>query len=1431
MKEKITTYILKNSIYKLALMLFIFLTGFSVLSQKTNLSGDDSNQSFMVESQSNNNILINYVTPSIQITDKLIDGEIFQNIQIPGHFLPGNAGAPNLPASGRYIAIPAGSTPILNILSFHKEIIDNINLAPSFRIPKETENGPLDYVKDPSIYASNAFYPESPFQLSKQEKIRGVDVVMLGITPFQYNPVTKQLIIYHHVKIEVRFDGGSGMFGDNRLRSRWWDPVLSDALLNYHSLPEINYDHNFNKDETGCEYLIITPNDIAFQIWADSIRTFRNKQGILTDVVTLSEIGGNSADDIKLYINNAYNTWDIPPAACLMLGDYGTDPANRVLSGIWENYCVSDNIFGDIDDNNLPDIIMARMTARDEAELGILVSKFVNYEKSPPVYEDFYNHPITSTGWQTDSWYQLCAEVIGGYWREALGKDPVRINEISSGTPGTIWSNAENTEAMVAYFGPEGLGYIPEDPSTLGGWTGGNASAINTAIENGAFMIQHRNHGSEMGWAHPEYLISNITSLLTTDLTFVWSTNCLTGKFNYGSEVFAEKMHRYTHKEENSGCFGINAASEITYTFVSDIFVWGAYDYMWPDFMPDFGATPEPRGIIPAIANVSGKYMLEQSNWPYTQNSKNATYHLFHHHGDAFSTVYSEIPQELTVLHNGVLYMGETSYAVTADDGALIGLSVNGELIGTGTGTGLPVSITIPVQAPPDKLMVTVTKQNYFRYEAVVDVLPASGPYVVYNNIELNDASGNGNGIMETAETILANVAVKNVGIEDAQDVEVTLISEDSFITITDNTENYGSIPAGNIATIADAFSWIVADDIPDMHVVEFDLNISDGSDSWNSGFNITGHAPQLETGTMLIDDYVGNWNGRLDPGETAFIIIPTFNNGSYTASSTTGMLTTSSEHITLNNNTFNFYDIGPGLMEEGMFEVSISDDAPAGTYVELIYEVNSGAYQLEHFYSTIISPLVEDWETGDMSQFSWETGGDSNWEVSTINPFEGSFCIKTGPLEDEQTNYLSLPFEAYEEDSISFWCSISSELGYDFLKFYIDDVELKAWSGEVAWERVSFFLSQGSHVLKWEYSKDESNASGEDCAWVDFIVFPIFDFTAAFTSDVTDICEGGSIQFYDVSQIEPESREWTFEGGSPETSTEQNPTIEYFSAGSFDVSLTISDGSNSNTLLLEDYISVIATPDSPPAPTGPETVCASSFYSIYNTSGITGITEYSWVLEPTEAGAPDGTGLEIAVNWELNYLGEATLKVAGLNECGIGVFSEEITITRYLPEVTLEPFETVCVNWPAFELTGGMPLGGEYSGTGVDNGWFDPAEADIGTHTIVYTYADDNNCENFAEETIYVDPCPGFNELLPELKVNVYPNPTSGLLTLHFGLDIGKVEIIIINTLNKIVYSEMTNTHKDQNLDIDLSGFGKGIYYINIRSENKEDMMKIIVN
>ncbi len=78
------------------------------------------------------------------------------------------------------------------------------------------------------------------------------------------------------------------------------------------------------------------------------------------------------------------------------------------------------------------------------------------------------------------------------------------------------------------------------------------------------------------------------------------------------------------------------------------------------------------------------------------------------------------------------------------------------------------------------------------------------------------------------------------------------------------------------------------------------------------------------------------------------------------------------------------------------------------------------------------------------------------------------------------------------------------------------------------------------------------------------------------FSASSTNISIGSSIDFIDMSFGNIISWEWTFEGGTPSGSTQQNPTgIQYPDEGSFDVSLTVSDGANTQTITKEDYITV----------------------------------------------------------------------------------------------------------------------------------------------------------------------------------------------------------------------------------------------------------------
>lgn len=1361
--KKVTMNFLTN----LGISLILAISFQFVQAQTFEYTDSWSKEGFNLNSQNRSGVNVVYSIKSFTMADLDAEGETFKNILLPNHFLPNDEGAPNLPGSGRFIAIPNGATPVLNIVSSRTEKFTGIEVVPAPRIPLDTEAEPLKYKKDETIYETNAFYPANPIQLSEVSQIRGVNFVTLGITPFQYNPVTKELIVYRDIEVEIQFEGGTGEFGDTRLRSSYWDPIMADALMNYQSLPQVDYAKRAlsTRSDNGCEYVIIVPDGPEFMQWAEVIREHRIKQGITTEIVTLTEIGGNTAPMIEAFINDMYNNWDPAPAAILLMADYGSSMTNSITSPLWDNYCVSDNIYADVDNDDMPDIILARMTANNADQLETLVTKFIDYEMDPPTAFNFYDNPITALGYQTERWFQICSESVAGFFEVVHGKSPTRINAIYSGNPQTgPWSTNQNTQMVLDVFGPNGLGYIPATPGMVNCSWYGTGSDVTNAINSGAFLLQHRDHGSETGWGEPAYHNSDINNLVNTDLTFVFSINCLTGKYNWSQECFTEKFHRHTANGVNSGALGVVGASEVSYSFVNDTYVWGMFDNMWPEFMPQYGTFGiEERGMLPAFGNAAGKYFLQQSNWPYNTNNKTVTYHLFHHHGDAFLELYSEVPQPIDIIHDGIILAGLDQFTITAEPGSKICLTVGDQIIGMAEGTGTPEVVFITPQTVGTMVTLTVTKPNHFRHEEDIEVIPADGPYCIYASHQVNDPDGNGNGLADFDEIIDLTLDVKNVGLDDGENVEVTISTTSPYIIFYDETENYGTIPSGGNILMENAFRFYITDAVPDQQKILFTVTATDGTETWESIFMITANAPELHINDLVIDDTeFGNGNGELDPGEQAEITINYSNTGHAVAYNVNSYLEGQSGFVEVLNPNQVFSSIGFFGNFNKTFDVTVDEDCPEGIAIKFNNELTMNTFLLSKIWPLKITPQCEDFETGDFSSFTWQHEGNVPWEVSNQFPYAGWFSAMSGEISDNQSSELKMSYKVMTADSIIFMRKVSSEPS-DKLQFYIGNTLMGEWSGtSTGWKRESFPVGAGNKVFRWVYVKNGSNVGGADCAWLDNIILPPADALTIWAGPNEQVCEGENFLNEQAYGTMFDQAEWTTSGtGTFVDNTIVNATYEPgdddIANGEVTLTLTLWDD-ESNSVVDDMLLTFKSAPAGPPTPEGPDYVdLLNTATSDYSTTGISGINEYVWYLEPVEAGSIEGMGPSATVNWDPGFLGTATVYVAGINECGEGEMSE------------------------GFEVT-------------VDNtvGITDPVSE-------------------------------GF-------RVSIAPNPSNGVFFLSINDNKeGELNIRIVSLLGTEMYQEVVDFEGQFNKSIDLTSIPDGIYFIVIEKENEITSRKII--
>lgn len=140
------------------------------------------------------------------------------------------------------------------------------------------------------------------------------------------------------------------------------------------------------------------------------------------------------------------------------------------------------------------------------------------------------------------------------------------------------------------------------------------------------------------------------------------------------------------------------------------------------------------------------------------------------------------------------------------------------------------------------------------------------------------------------------------------------------------------------------------------------------------------------------------------------------------------------------------------------------------------------------------------------------------------------------------------------------------------------DDADTYSWSfgdgqSSTVQNPIHTFLAEGIYTVTQTVTND-CGTSSESVSINTYT--PV---SAGLSSDITAGCADLEVQFEDMSSANVTSWAWTFAGGTPATSTDQNPTVTYATAGQYDVVLTVSHPESTESITLTNYVAVSDVP------------------------------------------------------------------------------------------------------------------------------------------------------------------------------------------------------------------------------------------------------------
>ncbi len=622
---------------------------------------NDQPQTIRVISSTEYETILEFSFGSFEARPITVNGQTYTKLNLEEWSHTNEKGNPELPFLSRSIIIPDDKKPNLEVIE--KEVVEyTMHIIPSKGVLYRDQDPASVPYEFGDVYKTNAFFPATDAEIGEPYILRDFRGVTIKVFPFQYNPVTGLLKVYHKIRVKVSYDDKSSInvkIRNHNKINRFFEPLYQQHFINY---------------ETGGKYptvpeqgRIIVICDAAFMDEIAPYVEWKLQKGIQTDLYNVSTIG-NTTTNILNFIQGQYDLGDgltfvqlVGDASEVVTPTYGlggSDPTYSLLEG----------------NDYYPDIFIGRFSAETEADIETQVERTIHYERD-----------LSWGGWLAKGTGIASDQGAGIGWQGNAD-----------------WEHMDYLRNMLLNFNYTSVDQFYDTGTPT-------SEDISNAVDAGRGIINYCGHGSTYGWVTTGFSSSNVNDLQNDyKLPFIHSVGCVNGNF-VSSTCFAEAWLRATNNTDGDPTGAIAMyASSINQSWEPPMV---AQDYsvqhlVNETFLTIGGLWYNGSCAMIDIMGTAGYDMF-------------MTWHIF---GDASLAYRTRAPHIMTVSHAGGIGDNQITFPVQTDEpGALVCLSCPGQILASGyTNASGYIALTLPPSIPCDEPAITISNYNAITYTATL---------------------------------------------------------------------------------------------------------------------------------------------------------------------------------------------------------------------------------------------------------------------------------------------------------------------------------------------------------------------------------------------------------------------------------------------------------------------------------------------------------------------------------------------------------------------------------------------------------------------------------------------------------------------------------------------------------------------------------------